>query len=386
MIVLAEKTVNVHGYSNIYSIFASVYVHGKSEIMNQSTRKRIGIKDIAEKAGVSIGTVDRVLHMRGEVSEATKKRVMQIVKDSGYTPNVIAKTLSSRKALRIGIVIPDFSENNPYWEIPVQGIRKAAKELKRFNTEINYEFFDASDEPSFQEAFLKVYASKPDGVMINPVFGRSVIKYLDLLKESGIPVVFIDGNLEGVDKLGYFGQDSRQSGRVAASLLEAGIPGLSGAMIIKQTGRKVFSRHIESRVSGFLDYFRDSGKDILPVTVEIDLMKVGEPEKSLTKALQHYTDIKAVFIPNSRVFLFADFIEKRGYKDYFVVGYDSIVKNIKHLKRGNISFLICQKPELQAYQAIMALFDHLLTGQEINGTHYSPIDIINKENMMYYIK
>jgi LacI family transcriptional regulator len=353
--------------------------------MNKHTGKRIGIKDIAARAGVSIGTVDRVLHMRGDVSEATKRRVLQIVEESGYTPNVIARTLSSRKALKIGIVIPDSSDYNPYWEIPVQGIRKAADELARYNTGIVYEFFDASDEASFRAAFRKVRSQDPDGVVVNPVFGKSAAEQLKLLNDSGIPSVFIDVDHEGIDKLGYFGQDARQSGRVAASLIEAGVPGLSEVLIIKQTSRKVFSRHIESRISGFLEYFRESGKEILPVTIETDLMKEGEPERSLEQAVKQYPGIKAVFVPNSRVFLFADFIERRALRGYFLTGYDSIAKNIAHLEKGTISFLICQKPEVQAYNAIMALFDHLLTGKRFNQTNYSPIDIINKENITYYI-
>ena len=194
--------------------------------------------------------------MRGDVSEATKKRVLEIIEENGYTPNIIARTLSSKKTLHIGIVIPDSSDNNPYWEIPLQGIRKAADELNRYNTAIVFEHFDASEELSFREAFGKVCNSKPDGVVLNPVFEKSAAEKLEMLNRSGIPYAFIDVNLEGAQTLGYFGQDAYQSGRVAASLLEAGVPGLSEVMIIKQTQRKIFSRHIESRVSGFLDYFR----------------------------------------------------------------------------------------------------------------------------------
>lgn len=417
--------------------------------MTTGNEKRIGIKDIAEKAGVSIGTVDRVLHMRGEVSEATKTRVLEIVKQYGYTPNVIARTLSSKKQLIIGIVIPDSSDHNPYWEMPIQGITKAATELNRYNTGIIYEFFDASDEASFREAFNKVIEQAPDGMVLNPVFGHNSLEQIRQLDEDRIPYVSIEVNIEGIDKLGHFGQDARQSGRVAASLVEAGVPGLSGmrgqekvaeqekesglsdipeqqklaeqekvpglsdipeqknlaeqekdsvlpekaelpeVLIIKQTSKKIFSKHIESRISGFLEYFSentmgDARQPIHPVIVEIDLSQNGEPEKTLEATLARHPGIKAVFIPNSRAFLFADFIEKRNLEGYFVVGYDIIDKNIAHLEKGAISFLIGQRPHVQAYNAIMALSEHLLTGKEIKPTNYSQIDIINMENIVYY--
>jgi LacI family transcriptional regulator len=158
----------------------------------------------------------------------------------------------------------------------------------------------------------------------------------------------------------------------------------SEALIIKQTSKKIFSRHIEARVKGFLDYFTENNQQIRPVIIEIDLQQKSEPEKSLQKAVFENPEIKTVFIPNSRVFLFADFIEKNNLPGYSLTGYDIIEENIAHLEKGNISFLICQKPDIQAYNAIMTLFDHLLTGEEKGQTNFSPIDIINKENIKYY--
>lgn len=428
--------------------------------MTKDSGKRIGIKDIAEKAGVSIGTVDRVLHMRGDVSAATQSRVLAIVEEYGYTPNVIARTLSSKKQLQIGIVIPDSSDHNPYWEMPILGISKAAGELSRFNTGIIEAYFDASDEASFREAFDKVLAQNPDGMVLNPVFGHNSLEQIRQLDEAGIPYVSIEVNMEGIDKLGHFGQDARQSGHVAASLVATGVPGLSEAredaklagqgqvqeheekqelpevLIIKQTSKKIFSKHIESRISGFLEYFSENSQKtdrhpefrqddaseakvaqvetqesevaqlkaqqaealqaelseydansplkIRPVTVEIDLSLMGEPAITLEQTLAQHPDIKAVFVPNSRAFLFADFIEKRSLDNYFVVGYDIIDRNIAHLEMGTIAFLIGHRPHEQAYNAIMALAEHLLSGKEIPAVNYSQIDIINKENITYY--
>ncbi len=357
--------------------------------MIQKMSNKVRIKDIAARAGVSIGTVDRVLHQRGDVNEETRRKILEIVEDMGYKPNIIAKTLSSKKTMRIAIVIPDSSDNNPYWEIPIQGIRKAAEELIRYNTELMYEFFDASEEASFRNALLKVCSRELDGIVMNPVFRKTTEEFLEKLNETATPYVFIDVNIKGVGKLGYFGQDAEQSGRVAASLMESGNPDLSRVLIIKQTSRKVFSQHIESRVKGFLGYFREKQtgrKMIEAIIIEIDLLEKEEPEKTLAETIAMYPEVKAVFIPNSRVFLFADFIEKRNLEGYFVIGYDIIEKNNLQLEKGNISYLVCQKAEIQAYNAIMALFNHLIANKAINKTNYSPIDIINKENLEYYKK
>jgi LacI family transcriptional regulator len=123
---------------------------------------------------------------------------------------------------------------------------------------------------------------------------------------------------------------------------------------------------------------------IRPVIVEIDLSLPGEPETTLQQTLAQHPDIKAVFVPNSRAFLFAGFIEQRNLEGYFVVGYDIIDQNIAHLEKGTIAFLIGHRPHEQAYNAIMALAEHLLSGKEIPAVNYSQIDIINKENITYY--
>jgi LacI family transcriptional regulator len=92
--------------------------------MNQRNSRRIGIKDIASKAGVSIGTVDRVLHHRGEVKEETRAKINQIIEELGYTPNLFAQSLASKKNYRIALIVPDTSDNNPYWNKPAQGFKK----------------------------------------------------------------------------------------------------------------------------------------------------------------------------------------------------------------------------------------------------------------------
>lgn len=55
------------------------------------------INDVAEASGVTIGTVDRVLHERGEVSEKTREKVLRAVRELGYKPNVYASMLARNK-------------------------------------------------------------------------------------------------------------------------------------------------------------------------------------------------------------------------------------------------------------------------------------------------
>ena len=67
----------------------------------------VRIKDIAEKANVSVGTVDRVIHNRGRVSEEARQKVLQTLQELDYQPNLIARTLGANRSYRIAALIPD---------------------------------------------------------------------------------------------------------------------------------------------------------------------------------------------------------------------------------------------------------------------------------------
>ena len=119
--------------------------------------------------------------------------------------------------------------------------------------------------------------------------------------------------------------------------------------------------------------------------MEIDTTKNQEPEKSLTKIFAAHPDIEGVFVTSARVHQVATFIQINNNSDLFLGGYDLVGNNMKYLKEGVIDFLICQKPEDQGYKSIMAMFNYLLTKVPVSRINYSPIDIVLKENVDFYM-
>ena len=75
--------------------------------MNKST---VTISDVAKAAGVTRGTIDRVLHERGEVSEETRAKVLKVIKELGYKTNVYASMLAKNKSHDIAVILPKRSE------------------------------------------------------------------------------------------------------------------------------------------------------------------------------------------------------------------------------------------------------------------------------------
>ena len=117
----------------------------------KNSEKKVTIKDVAQMAGVSKGTVDRVIHNRGEVSAESLKRVLDVIDRIGYKPNVYASLLASRKHYRIVCLIPDF-ETGEFWEIAYKGIRRAYEECRDFNVTVDVVRYDQFRVDSFQQA------------------------------------------------------------------------------------------------------------------------------------------------------------------------------------------------------------------------------------------
>ena len=91
----------------------------------------ITIKELAERTGVSRGTVDRVLHDRGRVSPEVKDLVLRKAEEFGYQPNRAGKILAARKQPhKIGVLLP--AEGNPFFIDVIKGMEDADREYPEF--------------------------------------------------------------------------------------------------------------------------------------------------------------------------------------------------------------------------------------------------------------
>lgn len=347
--------------------------------------KKIRIKDIAALAKVSEGTVDRVLHNRGEVSEDTRKHVLEIVTKMNYTPNLLAKSLASKKKIKIAVLLPKSDSNSNYWDKPLQGIQKAAQEVGTFNAEVKIIFFDLSKEATFVKAFNKILEQDFDGVIFNPLFQLTVVDFVKELDSRSIPYVFIDANLENCNNISYFGQNAMQSGFTAARIMHLGVAENSKILVLKFASGNNINLHLIHREKGFLSFFQNESnlKNVDVLFSEIDITLPGEPDVTLESTFRNFQDISGVFVTNSKVFKAARFLEEKN-KKLFLGGYDLIKDNIEFLEKGVISFLIGQKPEDQGYNSVISLFNYLSLGKVPAKINYSPIDIVIKDNLEYY--
>jgi LacI family transcriptional regulator len=349
-------------------------------------QKKIRITDVAKLAGVSIGTVDRVIHDRGQVSPETSKRILKIIERAKFTPDILASTLASKKKYNFIILIPDFQEDNSFWKAPLAGMKKAVEEISHFGIEARYLHFDQFDPSSFQRQAHKVIQSRPDGLLLAPVQYKQSVELVKSCTENHIPFVFINSNIEELDYLSYIGQDSIQSGYLAAKLMSQGFEQGSEILIVNISKQIANHRHILKRNKGFERYYADHPDFQIKInTINIENTDQAYVNHELKKAFRIFNNVNGIFVPSSRVYKVATYLNRNKTK-IRLIGYDLIEENIPFLENETIDFLISQKPVEQGYQGIMALLNHLVLKKEWRKNIYLPIDIITKENLSYYLE
>ena len=208
------------------------------------------IKEIAEKAGVSIGTVDRVLHNRGMVNAQTKERVETVMKELNYRPNQVAQGLAvMKKKLKIGFFIPG-AEYHPYFQHVARAAQKKAKELAQYGVQVNFYPVGKSRELSFSRGSAYWHMLRElDGIVTLGLDTPEIRAYMGEARRLEIPVVFYNTYVAAQEFLAYVGCDYEQSGRLAAGLAEL-VGGVEARVCIYSEGSEAVTSHRE-RIKGF---------------------------------------------------------------------------------------------------------------------------------------
>src|ERR1700761_9215448 len=134
----------------------------------------VRIKDIALKANVSTGTVDRVIHNRGRVAEDVKDRVLKIIKELNYEPNLMARMLKSKKEYHFAALFPDHSYD-AFWAAPKSGIEKAEQDFKQYNVFVEQYVFDPQDVQDYVKKADELTQNKPDGILLSPIYYKETL-------------------------------------------------------------------------------------------------------------------------------------------------------------------------------------------------------------------
>ncbi len=204
------------------------------------------VHDIAEKAGVSLATVDRVLNNRPGVKAKTRALVEDAIAEIGYIRDVAAANLARRRLYRFVFIIPD--SDNSFIDQLRGALRDMAAVSQIERIEIGVREVAAFDAAALVAAMREAMASDPDGIAMVAIDDDEVRAVTAEARAAGIAVVTLVSDLPGSGRIHYAGIDNLAAGRTAASLLGRFIAGQGTVGVIVGS---LNARDHRERLAGF---------------------------------------------------------------------------------------------------------------------------------------
>jgi len=313
----------------------------------------VTMKDIAQRLGISISTVNRALLGKGRINPHTKDLILRTAQEMGYQTNVLAKTLSSREMLRIAVICP----SDMFFVQTLVGIEACYKEIRQFRVELVFRHqpdFDVAAQVKELEACAD---GSVHGVLLAAAHASALNENIERLERMGIPVVCFNNDAPESRRHYFVGQDPRVAGRMAGELLCRMLPAGSRIAMLSTysagldvtTRRECFleaalhSGHGHELV-GVYEHYDFTGSSV-PValhvlkTVQADAIYASNMEGTLAlgRALKEY-------IPE---------------KKPFIIGHDSDEELENYIREDKIDVSLLQDPFGQGYYALKLLFELL---------------------------
>lgn len=347
--------------------------------------EKVRIKDIAEKSGVSVGTVDRVLHNRPNVSKEAREKVEKVLNEINYQPNMYASALAYNKSYRFYCIIPQH-DSEAYWEEIEDGTAKACETRRDFHVSVEIMYYKRYDTKSFTQTAKECLEKEPNGVIVVPSDMTATRRFCDIMHERDIPFILLDSYIPDLNPLSFFGQDSFSSGVFAAKMLMLIAGNDKEIMLLKQMKNgKVASRQQENREQGFRHYMSEHFPKvrITELDIPIEGYKDGY-DKKLESFFTQHPDIRNCITLGSKAYIVGEFLLKTNRRNIQIMGYDMVEKNAECLRKGSVSFLIAQHAYMQGYHCVDSLFKAIVLHKKVDPANYMPIELLSKENVEFY--
>ena len=334
------------------------------------------IKQIAELAGVSRGTVDRVLNNRGSVNANTAERVRAIARKLNYKPNKAGLMLAAQKKnIKIGVIL--FSDTNPFFQEVLEGVHAKAQELSAYNCTvlIRQVPFDETEQFNAMEELL---SEGIHGLVIAPFNSLYIAAEIDRFAEMKIPVITVNTDILS-RRMAYVGSNYRLSGETAAGLVSLMTFGDIHIGIV--TGSSHVLCHSD-RVDGFCSVLSQKGERIHIVETVENHDEEEESYEKVKALLAAHPDINVLYFAAGGVAGGCRAAQESGrLSQMHIFTYDCVPTTKKLLQEGIITATICQQPYKQGYLPVELLSRYLIEGIACEEINYTDIDIRIQENV-----
>ena len=315
------------------------------------------IKDVAKEAGVSIATVSRVLNDIDVVNEDTKKKVLDAIKELGYRPNIVARSLKTQRTKTIGILIPDISSQF-YPEI-VRGAEDVAN-IYDYNVILCNSDFDVEKE----KEYLRVLKEKMvDGVIyMSSSFNEEI---LDLINELELKTILVETK-DKEDRLPSVTIDNISATYEATKyLIEKGIKNLA-FIGVKEDNMNAWGE----RYVGFEKAAKEAGINVDSDLLHFDSLKVKCGYEAADKFVESNKNFDGIICASDEIAIrVINGLREKGINvptDVNVIGFnDNYVASLFYPKITTIS-----QPSYDMGSVAMRMLIKLLAKKELDQAQF----------------
>ena len=339
---------------------------------------RTTIKMIAERAGVSIGTVDRVLHNRPYVKEEVRAHVLQVLEEMDYRPNLMASALAtSGTPRRLALIQPDWLTGYVTDEMKA-GIQRFLDEYRDYNVTLDIRTYPREDDVQCLRLIEEAAADGAQAMALSVSDTAEIRAAMEGLAARNIPVVTFNSDVPGGRRLCYVGEDGHHAGRVAGEIASRFLTGTDPFLMI--CSEQVYSAH-KARVDGFLERLAERGipaENGVITATHLDYKKTAD---TVAETLDAKPNLKVVYMANPHEEACTEVLRKRGLTGkVHVICHDSGPEIQALLRSGQVDFTIGQEVAYQSYQSLRLLFD-ALSGRMPQQDCYTASPILNAETV-----
>lgn len=322
-------------------------------------KKRPTIQMVADKVGVSRGTVDRVLNNRSHVSPDIYERVMAALVETGYLPpqQFHQRTFqaNSYNPIKLGVLLPNWTGH--FRTEIFRGIEAARAELVDFQVEIFLEECQTDVPQEAIELLDKLVSTGIQGIALCTPNTPTIETKISSFIEQHLPVITFNSDLPGSGRLCFVGQDINQSGRIAAELISKCIP--SDGKILAAVGNLEFDGH-RARLNGFKMRMQELGFCDSQIQVIQTFNDYQITYRKILENLEKTPDLNAIYMANRSVAGCTEAVNALGRKGKLRVICHDVAESTKRLLLdGSLDFTITQDIYRQGYLPLIYLREYL---------------------------
>lgn len=318
---------------------------------------RVGIKQIADALGISIGSVDRALHGRAGVSPGTRDRVLKMAAKLDYKPNIAARNLKLNRHIQIGVFLP--RQIASFFDPLRAGIRTASKEATGANIEVAFHSYPHIGEGEIA-CLQKHHWQQFDGIIMAPGNPAALSEIAQTADKNRLPIVFVATDAARIPRLSSIAVESTTSGGIAAELLGQLLPGQSSVVTI--TG--------DLRIQDHADKLRGFAAGLALHSPHLALLPAIESHESPHDAhqaalnlLKHHPHLGGIYINTANSVPILRAIEECGKLGKIkVIATDLFTELADLIESGGVFATLNQRPHTQGKLAFEVLSRYLMSG------------------------